>query len=100
MRISDWSSDVCSSDLHDLVTAIGEQRSATLADGSTVILSSGTALDVRFANGVRRATLARGEAFFEIRHDAAHPFTVDAGDCAVRVQIGRASCRGRVCQYA
>src|SRR3546814_6762020 len=53
---------------HDLVTAIGEQRSATLADGSTVILSSGTALDVRFANGVRRATLARGEAFRSEEH--------------------------------
>src|SRR3546814_12912204 len=76
-----------------MVAAVGEQRSARLAAGSTVIWRSGTARVVRFANGVRRATLARGEACVEIRHDAAHPFTVDAGDCEVRVLGTRFSVR-------
>lgn len=57
----------------------------TLPDGSTVALNTGTALDVHYANGVRTVTLARGEAYFDVRHDPAHPFIVRAGGGEISV---------------
>lgn len=62
----------------DLVqTAPGERRSITL-DGTVIALNGGSRL--RLDRGdMRSATLERGEAFFAVRHDAAHPFTVRAG---------------------
>jgi transmembrane sensor len=52
-------------------------------------MSGRSALDVSFKDGVRRATLVRGEAYFEVVHDAARPFAVVAGDGEVR-DIGTA----------
>src|SRR3546814_9559666 len=62
MRISDWSSDVCSSDLRAL-------------------------------GGVEPAPLDAGRVG-GARHDSAQRI-----DLAHQVEIGRASCRERVCQY-
>src|SRR3546814_4489264 len=64
MRISDWSSDVCSSDLEDV--AIDE----LLELYDAVVLATGAALD---------------------RH-----LGIPGGQLP---EIGRASCRERVCQY-
>src|SRR3546814_5339363 len=44
MRISDWSSDVCSSDLSDVPDGVGAYRLETLADDIIALLD---ALDVR-----------------------------------------------------
>uniref|UniRef100_UPI0035C9A529 FecR family protein n=1 Tax=uncultured Sphingomonas sp. TaxID=158754 RepID=UPI0035C9A529 len=70
---------------YDYRTAPGEVRRVTLADGSTVQLAGGTALDAHVSSsGPRTIDLARGEAFFEVRHDPRRPFTVNAGGGVVR----------------
>jgi transmembrane sensor len=62
------------------ITATGEQRTLRLADGSTIHLGPESAVAVREDAGGRRVRLLKGEAFFEVTHDAARPFTVRAGD--------------------
>src|SRR3546814_7258187 len=81
MRISDWSSDVCSSDLyyivHDGISTrmlVDELLKAADRGVRVRILLDDTTSD---GQDQTIATLA------------AHP----------RIQIGRASCRERVCQY-
>jgi transmembrane sensor len=66
-------------------TARGEQRSVRLADGSVVRLNGGTRLDVRLARDSRTVQLARGEAFFDVAHQPARPFTVVADATSTRV---------------
>jgi transmembrane sensor len=69
----------------DYATRPGEIKTVHLADGSVISLNGDTAINVRFApGGERRVELARGEAFFEVRHDAARPFIVDSGAALVR----------------
>lgn len=64
-------------------TRVGEQRVATLQDGSRIALNTDTQVDVRFDAGRRRIELDRGEAMFEVAHDAERPFIVIAGDTRV-----------------
>lgn len=64
-------------------TRIGEQRVATLKDGSRIALNTDTQVDVRFNSDRRRIELDRGEAMFEVAHDAERPFVVVAGDTRV-----------------
>ncbi|MBP2276076.1 FecR family protein [Sphingomonas sp. PL20] len=59
----------------DVTTAAGERRTLALADGSSVVLNGATHIKI----GTREAELLGGEALFQIRHDAAHPFVVRAG---------------------
>jgi len=59
-------------------TALGERKIITLADGSRIELNTNTILRARLDEGHRHVTLVKGEAFFDIRHDAAHPFSVVA----------------------
>lgn len=59
-------------------TGVGEQRLIVLADGSRVRLNTDSAIRVRLGGKARRVELARGEAFFEVRHDPQRPFTVVA----------------------
>ncbi|QSA96564.1 FecR family protein [Methylococcus sp. EFPC2] len=60
----------------DYRTATGEQRSLRLADGSQVILNTGSALSVDFSGRRRLVHLYRGEAYFKVAADADRPFTV------------------------
>ena len=70
---------------YDYVTPTADVRTIALADGSTVIMKGGTALNIGIGrSGARTVELARGEAFFEVAHDAARPFTVDAGSAVVQ----------------
>lgn len=64
-------------------TAVGEQYSATLEDGSAITLNTGTRLEARIGADARRLVLRRGEALFEVRPDVARPFTVQVGDGTV-----------------
>ena len=65
------------------VAAEQTNRAATLPDGSRVILSAQTSLNVDF-NGFRRnLDLSAGEAYFKVQHDRNHPFVVHAGDISV-----------------
>ncbi len=59
-------------------TPIGGREILTLADGSQVELNTETTLRIRVNNEERSVFLDRGEAYFQIKHDSAHPFTVVA----------------------
>lgn len=61
----------------DVVTGIGERRALTLADGSRMVLGPQSA--VAFSKQGRGVTLVSGQAWFEVEHDAARPFVVEAG---------------------
>ena len=71
-------------------TKIGARDSVMLSDGSRVILAPGSKLTVAagYGSSTREVTLD-GAAFFEVQHDAAHPFTVHAGAAQIR-DIGTA----------
>ncbi len=64
-------------------TAIGENRSVELPDGSRVTLGGYTRLKVALDARSRQLRLLRGEAFFRVARDPARPFTVQAGSAAV-----------------
>ena len=60
-------------------TAIGKHETVALADGSSIELNTNTVLRTDFDRNARTVTLVKGEAYFQIRHDAARPFTVHFG---------------------
>jgi transmembrane sensor len=63
-------------------TAPGERRSIML-NGTSIALNGDSSLRLDRADP-RVAVLERGEAYFTVRHDAAHPFSVHAGDATFR----------------
>ncbi|OYX02509.1 MAG: hypothetical protein B7Z12_11985, partial [Caulobacter vibrioides] len=65
-------------------TDVGERMTAHLDDGSTVELNTDTRLRVKFRLGERRLDLVKGQAFFNVAHDARRPFLVTAGPMEVR----------------
>ena len=65
-------------------SAVGEQRSITLDDGTQVDLDTGTTLRVRYSRQQRRIELDQGRAFFKVAHDSARPLTVDTAQGSVR----------------
>jgi transmembrane sensor len=68
-------------------TALGGHKVIDLADGSKIELNTNTS--IRFAAGQsqREVWLDKGEAYFQIKHDAARPFIVVAGGQRV-VDVG------------
>src|SRR3546814_1737685 len=85
MRISDWSSDVCSSDLRDTEDETGDGERERGALGAEAV-DEGV--------GERRGTA--GEFDDPADHRAEGD---DRGDVAEGGEIGSASGRERVCQY-
>src|SRR3546814_8849047 len=87
MRISDWSSDVCSSDLLFFVLLRRTGRVIVMA-----------LLLLRRAEGEMVAGLA---AHLQRLHAGVDPAVLEAERLrqVVEEEIGRASCRDRVCQY-
>lgn len=73
----------------DRVTAPGEIAELVLPDGSRALLNSESAIDVDFDGRERRVHLLRGEAWFDVAHDAGHPFVVEARGATARA-IGTA----------
>jgi transmembrane sensor len=65
-------------------TAIGEQRSVLLADGSLVTLNTSSSIEVRMERNLRTVQLLSGEALFEVARDTVRPFDVVAGRTTVR----------------
>src|SRR3546814_14805483 len=104
MRISDWSSDVCSSDLTarlgDLVGGQGTRRRRhldRLADLRGRVGGKAD-LDLGIARYRARDARQRGLEIVEGRrcgHFESALTSFEAG----RKKIGRASCRERVCEY-
>jgi transmembrane sensor len=68
-------------------TGVGVRETITLPDGSQIELNTDTSVRVAEAALHRNVVLDRGEAFFQIKHDAAHPFVVTAGNSRV-VDLG------------
>src|SRR3546814_12634806 len=90
MRISDWSSDVCSSDLR-FATSVVQPFAHFLAG-----------LEIGHAFGVHRdrsagARIAAGARFAGSRREGAEAAQLDPA--AGGEQVGRASCRESVGQY-
>jgi transmembrane sensor len=65
-------------------TGVGEQRSITLADGSTVELNARSGVRVRFTGQERRVSLLQGEALFQVAKDVSRPFVVFSEGTRVR----------------
>jgi len=61
-----------------------EQKVVRLEDGSRVHLNVDSQVRIDFRGGERRIALTRGEAFFDVAHDAARPFIVEAGGARIR----------------
>lgn len=61
-------------------TPVGDHETIAFADGSRVELNTNTVLRARMTTQERVVWLDRGEAYFQIRHDTAHPFVVMVGD--------------------
>src|SRR3546814_6447403 len=91
MRISDWSSDVCSSDLlRETFERIGPLLRLNIVRNRITGQSKGYAMVYFINEEGRKAALQAGP----IHIHGAPPASAPA-----RPQIGRASCRERLCQY-
>jgi transmembrane sensor len=68
-----------------LTTGVGKRDSITLADGSRVLLGPDSRLTVPgdFGTSARTVEL-RGDAYFDVRHDAARPFAVRVGSAVIQ----------------
>ena len=64
-------------------TAIGEQETVTLEDGSVLTLNTNTTLTVSYSKTERFIHLTEGEALFEVEHSD-RPFLVEAGGTITR----------------
>lgn len=62
----------------DYVTGKGQKSIVDLPDGTRVTLDVDSAVDVAFTGGRRDVRLLNGRAFFDVAHDRAHPFAVEA----------------------
>src|SRR3546814_6211041 len=91
MRISDWSSDVCSSDLGRMVAArMGCPLLVGLGEGENFVASDVSAI----VSSTRRVIFLEEGDTADLTRDAVRVF--DAGGAQ---ELGRASWRERVCQY-
>ena len=61
-------------------TQLGGRETVQLADGSHLVLNTDTILKACVTKTSRLVRLDRGEAYFDVKHDPAHPFVVLAGD--------------------
>ena len=69
----------------ELTTPVGGRDSLVLPDGSQVILGPGSHLTIAAGYGLASRELSlRGEAYFDVKHDAAHPFVVRASGATIR----------------
>src|SRR3546814_17343757 len=97
MRISDWSSDVCSSDLELIEKTIRAEE-----DSFAITLDKGMKLLEEAIARLSDKTIP-GDVVFKLYDTYGFPFDLTADIASEREltldEIGRASCRERVCQY-
>jgi len=79
-----WFALTSGRDTHTFRTGIGGFQRIVLSDQSAIELNTDTEVRVALMPQVRKVELLRGEASFEVAHDASRPFIVFAGDTAVR----------------
>lgn len=65
-------------------TTVGERRTLTLDDGSSVVLDTDSAVAVRYSRKHRNLILEHGQAQFSVALQPQRPFVVQAGEGAVR----------------
>lgn len=72
--------------MNEVVVPYGKKSQLLLADGTKVWLNAGSrmAFPSEF-NGTQRTVFIEGEAYFEVVHNTAQPFVVNARDVAVKV---------------
>jgi transmembrane sensor len=68
-------------------TAHGQQLERTLPDGTTLQLNTDSAVTVRYTVKARVVELTRGQAYFQVVHNARRPFRVSV-DGAELVDVG------------
>ena len=68
-----------------VATSVGEYRDFELADGTKVKLNADSQIKFAYDNRKRKVRLLKGEAFFDVKPDAARPFLVYARENYVRV---------------
>src|SRR3546814_4108367 len=98
MRISDWSSDVCSSDLHVALERFRFDRNGftalnlAMADIAVIKIGKETFVDEPIHLDIAAED---GTAIFP------HVVVIAEAGCKATIveKLGRASCRERVCQY-
>jgi transmembrane sensor len=61
-------------------TAVGGRKAVTLSDGTRIELNTDTSLRIALKNDRRGVVLEKGEAFFQVTHDASRPFVVTVGN--------------------
>ena len=61
-------------------TQVGGRETVSFADGTKVELNTNTVLRARMTTDQRIVWLEKGEAYFQVKHDRAHPFIVFAGN--------------------
>ncbi len=73
--------------LHTIKIPYGKTYKITLSDGTLVHLNSGTTLSYpdKFESGSNRVVRLHGEAYFEVKKDAAHPFLVETSEVTIEV---------------
>jgi transmembrane sensor len=64
-------------------TAIGEERTVELADGSLAQLGPGSEILVRMSELRRDVQLIEGDAIFKVSHDETRPFRVRSGETLI-----------------
>src|SRR3546814_3165856 len=100
MGISDWSSDVCSSDLPDGIRKTLDKRYANL--GKTLQQLDATDAFGSFLNAYT-ASIDPNTDYFDPRSaerfNQSMSLSLEGIGAQLQKQIGSASCRDRVCQY-
>src|SRR3546814_4060986 len=96
LRISDWSSDLCSSDLED-----GRRELGAIDDGVKAAFEQADQILARIALHPRRFDIVLLELLFGDVAVIALQLLLGAQLDAIigHLEIGSASCRARVCQY-
>lgn len=69
----------------DDYTPVGLQLTLTLADGSSVLLDTDSAVNIAYHDRSRNITLLSGRAFFNVQPDPSRPFIVETGEERIRV---------------
>jgi transmembrane sensor len=61
-------------------TQIGQRPTLRLSDGTRIQLNTNTSVQANITRAMRTVTLEKGEAYFDVVHDASRPFVVLAGN--------------------
>lgn len=85
---ADWRSGV-------YATALGEQRTLVLEDGSVIALNTGSTIRTDYSTAARTVHLPAGQATFTVAHDPTRPFQVQVRNGIVRALGSRFDVRVR-----